>query len=477
MGVPLPTRDQRRAVVLARWRLRRALLDTLDEIKVKDGCQCSICIRSAIETDEPGVAERVAAKQSLLDVVDKIIRNQSGHYLAHSHDDANCVSYARNKQVKYLPERRTRTTLGRYIRRQFPDVAIKDEFLEQYTSKVMAMLTGTDDRFRIIEGREIVDAYRDEIGGHSCMTSGGSEYTEIYALNPDVVKMLVFDDGSMTGRCLIWKTNEGPIVADRIYPNGGRHIEEFKRYISEQGWHRREDNSYPQGQGFVGLDGDLTVTLEIPDPPIYPYMDSFRLYRESRDVSWSDNTITLHTMHGYNTLSSTEGDGPGHEDNRVSCYICNDRIDEDDVYTSNSGRIYCASCYNARFTSCGRCGDERASDSTHTVRTGRYSTEEWCGYCFEIHAFTCEGCGDNFHIDNRVVVEGGEYCSSCSSSSEECSGCGERFFESNMTERDGEWYCNDCLPEEGDDDDESESETEDDCEAADGQAAEVAATA
>ena len=150
MGVPLPTRDQRRAVVLARWRLRRALIDTLDEFRIRDGCQCSACIRVAIENDGTGVAERVAAKQSLFDVVDKIISNQSGHYLAHSHDDANCVSYARNKQVKYLPERRTRTTLGRYIRRQFPDVAIKDEFLEQYTSKVMATLTGTDDRFRII---------------------------------------------------------------------------------------------------------------------------------------------------------------------------------------------------------------------------------------------------------------------------------------------------------------------------------------
>lgn len=477
MGVPLPTRDQRRAVVLARWRLRRALLDALDEIRIRDGCQCYACTANAIASDEPGVAEKVAAKQSLLDVVDKIIRNQSGHCLAHSNDDANCVSYARNKQVKYLPERRTRTTLGRYIRRQFPDVAIKDEFLEQYTSKVMAKLIGTDDRFRIIEGSEIVDAYRDRIGGSSCMTGEGSKYTEIYALNPDVVKMLVFDDGSMTGRCLIWKTNEGPIVADRIYPNGGRHIEEFKRYISEQGWHRRENNSYPQGQGFDGIDGDLTVTLEIPDPPIYPYMDSFRLYRESRDVSWSDNTITLHTMYGISALSSTEGDGPGHEDNRVSCYICNDRIDEDDAYTSSSGQIYCESCYGARFTRCGLCGDECASDSAHTVRTGRYSTEEWCDDCFENDAFTCEDCGDNFHIDNRVVVEGDGYCSRCSSSSGECSGCGKRFFDSNMTERDGEWYCNDCLPEEGGDDDESESETEDDYKATDCQAAEVAATA
>ena len=308
------------------------------------------------------------------------------------------------------------------------------------------------------------------------MTDEGSKYTEIYALNPDVVKMLVFDDGSMTGRCLIWKTNEGPTVADRIYPNGGRHVEEFRRYISEQGWHQRENNSYPQGQGFVGLDGDLTVTLEIPDQPIYPYMDSFRLYR-SYDVSWSDNTITLHTMYGSSALDSTEGDGPGHEDNRPSCYACGDRIDEDDVCTSDSGNTYCVSCYGARFTRCERCGNERASDSTYTVRTGRCSTEEWCEHCFDNHAFICKGCGDNFLYDDRVVVEGDNYCSSCSRSSGGCSGCGERFFDSNMTERDGERYCNDCLPEEGDDDDESESETEDDCEAADGQAAEVAATA
>ena len=471
--LPTPTKDQRRAVVLARWKLRRAFLKTLDEINVDAGCGCQSCLNRSLE--DAGFKERYEAKQALASVVDAIVRNRNGHYLAHSHDCENAVSYARQEGMKFLPERRTRTTLGRYIRRNFPDCKVADDFLEQFTSKVMSKLTSADKRFSIVSGDDITRAYRDEIGGRSCMTGDDSDKVEIYAINPDVVRMLVYDDGdSLTGRCLIWKTNQGHTVADRIYPNSGRNIDEFKEYIKKHGWHMRENQSYPCGQGFIGLDRDedLTVTLKVPDPPIYPYMDTFRMYRSS-DVDWDNRTITLHTYDGTDRLDSTSGEGPGAGGRRVRCCACSDRVDDDDAYTNEYGDYFCRDCYYDRYTSCDRCGREVSTDDTCSVTVGRYSQESWCEPCVRNHAYECEQCNEYYSDEIRLAtVEGVLVCDSCHGGNfSTCHGCGNTFYDENLTERGDEYYCSDCLPDEKEEyDDESNAEATD----ADAETAEVA---
>ena len=341
----LPTREQRRAVVLARWRLRRVLLKSLKSLKLDIECECVYCIEQAIARS-PAFADRWKTIQELRRVVGDIVHNKKKHYLAHSHDDASAISYARCESMKFLPERRTKTTLGRYIKRQYPEVAIKEEFLEQFVARVMAELMPNESKFKLISGYDIKQAYRDEIGGESCMTGCDSDKVELYAVNPKVVSMLVYDDGEMTGRCLVWKTDQGHTVTDRIYPNSGRHIAEYEKYIEDQGWYRRSDNRAPCEQYIIGLESErLSVTLKIPDPPIWPYMDTFAYYSRS---DYDSNEITLRMSGGY-SLHSTSGEGPNCE--RISCSSCGDDIDEDDVHYSPGGDPYCESCFNDNYTS------------------------------------------------------------------------------------------------------------------------------
>lgn len=440
MGVPLPTREQRRAVVLARWRLRNSLLKTFDGIDIGLLCQCDYCVKQALASGELS-ADKWNAKLELRKIVDDIIHNKKGHYLAHSHDEANAVSYARCKSMKFLPERRTKTTLGRYIRRQYPDVVIKEEFLEQFVAKVMADLMPVDSKFKMISGPYIKQAYQDEIGGESCMTGDDSNKVKIYAINPDVVSMLVYDDGEMTGRCLVWKTDQGHTVTDRIYPNSGRHIAEYEKYISEQGWHRRSDNRAPScSQYIVGLEHErLSVTLKVPDPPIWPYIDTFAYYG-SRDIDYDNNKITL-KMNGDYSLHSTSGEGPDCE--RVECSSCGTGLDEEDALYSPGGDAYCESCFSENYTYCNRCGETVDSDDTHEVHVD-YSSEEWCEYCTNNHAIHCERCSQYVRNTCTTTVDGDAVCDSCAEESSECADCGGRFWNDDMEEVGGESYCCSC---------------------------------
>ena len=60
--LPNPTNEQRRAVVVARWRLRRALLATIGEIRINAyGCDCDSCIRSDIDNGNDALKAKVEA--------------------------------------------------------------------------------------------------------------------------------------------------------------------------------------------------------------------------------------------------------------------------------------------------------------------------------------------------------------------------------------------------------------------------------
>lgn len=451
MNLPMPTDDQRRAVLASRLRLRKALVDTLAKAD-----------------------ENSPKYPPFEEVVKAITSNKHRDWLAQSHDDDSLVSYARSSGVRFLPERRTKTTLARYIRRKWPDKDwINDADLERFCNKAMSLIRSSDSLFRLIDGSRITDAYRDQVGGHSCMTDDDCHKTAIYEHNPGVVQMLVFDDGSMTARALVWKTDQGKTAMDRIYPNSGRHIELFNKYARDNGWLVREGNRMPEGDvTFTDEDGDecseLTVSLDLPDPIIYPYMDSFRWVK-----TYDGDSVVLSTKHGRGRecLESTKGVGPGSEnDSSVECRDCGCRVDPEDSYSDDNGYDYCSDCYSERYRSCERCGCETARDDLASVHTGRY-TSEWCDDCRSNYATECEDCNEWFsNAGGRISeVDGEHYCDDCESSHTECCrACSETHLTENMEEHDGEWYCEGCVPE-------SEEEEDDAGETADEEATAVVA--
>lgn len=433
MNLPVPTDDQRRAVLASRLKLRKALLDTLDKI--------------GDDSKRPPFKE----------VVNAITSNKHRDWLAQSHDDERLVSYARSRGVRFLPERRTKTTLARYIRRKWPDKGwINDADLDCFCNKAMSLLLTDTSLFRMISGSKITKAYRDEIGGHSCMTGGDCDKVAIYEENPDKVQMLVFDDGHMTARALVWETDQGKTVMDRIYPNSGRHIELFKKHARDRGWLIRNGNSQPSGSvNFLDADDngvcEQTVSLDLPDPIIYPYMDSFRWVK-----SYDGDSVVLSTQYrsGRDCLSSTNGEGPGSEDDTsVECRDCGSRIDEDDSYTDDNGYSYCSDCYSERYGSCERCNCEISRDDLSSVHT-RHGEQGWCSDCISNYAETCCVCEETHDSSRMLEVDDEWYCTSCHSEHiYECHECEQEHHTDNMEEHDGEWYCPGCVPEEEEVDD------------------------
>lgn len=448
MNLPVPTDDQRRSVLASRLRLRKALVDTLRRIQIDE------------------------KKPAFEEVVKAITSNKHRDWLAQSHDDDSLMSYARSRGVRFLPERRTKTTLARYIRRKWPDKEwINDSDLECFCNRVMAVIRSSDSLFRLISGSRITQAYRDEVGGHSCMTGDDCEKVAIYERNPSVVQMLVFDDGSMTARALVWKTDQGKTAMDRIYPNSGRHIELFNKYARGNGWLVRVGNSMPKtGVDFKDADGDdcseLTVSLELPDTIIYPYMDSFRWVK-----SYDGDSVVLSTQYriGRHCLQSTDGEGPGSEgDDSRECRDCGCRVDPEDSYSDENGYTYCSDCYSERYGSCERCGYECNRDDLVTVHTSRYE-QDWCDDCRSSYAAECEDCNELFVISRINEIDGECYCENCESNHAECChACHETHLTENMEEHDGDWYCEGCVPE-------PEEEENDTGETADEEATAVAA--
>ena len=104
----------------------------------------------------------------------------------------------------------------------------KMHMIEKWIAEKVAKASKTWDCV-ILRGNAIKDAYFMAVGYASCMTSTKCALTEMYCVNPDKVGMVIAaPDLSRKGidlkkevcRALIWTTEGGDIVLDRVYPEG-----------------------------------------------------------------------------------------------------------------------------------------------------------------------------------------------------------------------------------------------------------------
>lgn len=136
--------------------------------------------------------------------------------------------------------------------------------------------------FTIYSGEDIVKVYATIF--ESCMTKNPG--LVIFQNNPEVVRVLVCNIAGSSARALIWKTNSGRFVLDRIYPNDSVAIPKMTEYALKQGWcvrkgHGAVDNSNSTSGAEVLMPGrpkpiclDEVVTLEIPEGLSF-YSDTF----------------------------------------------------------------------------------------------------------------------------------------------------------------------------------------------------------
>lgn len=170
----------------------------------------------------------------------------------------------------------------------------------------------------------------------SCMFR--AEYTKWYDDNTDVVKVVrILKEGEYIGRALLWTTEQGEQYLDRVYPSDcGAHTRAVRKWAQDQGIRCKEyDDMDDEDEAF-------TVTLKATEVG-YPYMDTFKYA-----TVLSDGRVHLSTIGGVYTLNSTDGEGPGWDDESYYCEHCEERVRGDvfEVVTNSRGwtSMWCESC-------------------------------------------------------------------------------------------------------------------------------------
>lgn len=333
-------------------------------------------------------------------VFDAIKANTNRHFLAWSLDNPLQVSYAGPKTHRHDSNRRLRTSLGRYIRRQLKlDVAFSCAQLDAFINATVCRRSN-EDKFRIVRGDALLEAYSEEIGGHSCMTGDHmTNVLEVYAANPDKVQLLIYRDGSMEARALLWHTDDGEVCLDRIYPNDGPHVRMIQEYGKKQGWLIRPHNSLPNNDTpFGGRNRQVTVI----GCRYWPYLDSFRF---ANDTPVAGQRITLSTACEQAVVFD---DTDGGYSSGPTCCCCEGNAGDD--YYVYRGDYLCQECYDDNYCTCENCDDISHYDDTIEMDGSLY-----CHHCINQIASRCDKCGDFTRDDNlSATCDSGEYfCETC----------------------------------------------------------------
>jgi hypothetical protein len=278
----------------------------------------------------------------------------------------------------------------------------------------------------LLSGDAIVEAYRNEIGGHSCMTDECCDLVTLYANISDRggCRLAVVRHGDQTARALLWETDKGLLV-DRIYPPRNSSVPSAmleswalanRYWIKEGDFAGGGTFSRATATGKLLQADTFSVALrdgDLPDDCQLPYVDSLRyLIGHKRalggyDVSAARLSTSTARAPGLMcvTLDSTEG-GPLRPSNE--CSNCGDRCRGDDAVMYD-GEVWCAVCHARAHPECQRCGCDVDTDEGHDDGDGWY-----CPDCARAADYeTCDECGRWVDSDDLVTVGHQSVCQTC----------------------------------------------------------------
>jgi hypothetical protein len=203
-----------------------------------------------------------------------LIRKDLIDFLSVNNYEEGMVSYARTVADRFNEKRRIKTTLGKYLSRKYS--VYMDLHCEKFIASIWAALADNyEPTIKILHGAALMSHYaslgRDN-ASKSCMTGASAWKIQLLEVNSNSVGLVIMDDEL---RALLWKTDDGAIVLDRIYPNGHWKIDMMKRWAAKQGYLTRVDNGLPKGKIIQLSDGSSrSVTLK-NFCDVYPYLDTF----------------------------------------------------------------------------------------------------------------------------------------------------------------------------------------------------------
>ena len=339
-------------------------------------------------------------------------------YAAFSGEESSKISYARRPGFNFDYSKRTKTTLGRFVRRimKISDETFSDECLHQLTNFVFALRLPVEGELKELKGNEIKEAYSRNCGLHTCMSGEDSHLVHMYTLNPDKVSLLVL--GKDMSRALLWTTDEGERVLDRIYPNDGGHIEAIHNWCEKNGIVFRKSTGAPCSCQSTILSDFKEHKITLRHNGMFPYLDTFCWGQ----VDDKKVIISNSKDFGDRVFHSTSGSS------YLRCSKCGDIVDETHEI---DGLIYCSECARRNHIRCWSCNTWQETDDGFTYAEDVEGF--FCANCARTLCVTCSDCGNSLrHRFNRVSDTGRIYCWDCAEeASRRCSFC-HNFYESGV---------------------------------------------
>jgi len=329
------------------------------------------------------------------------IRQDTVHFMALSHDTIGMYSYAREKDARYDVPHRIKSSFGKIVKKLYNPEWMRPETFGIIANKLTPIIwPGEEGKFfTVVTGEGVMEAYRHSFAQSSCMTGQqAQDWLELYHDNPDKVAMVKYNDGHTTARALLWTTDQGTKVLDRIYTlKGNLQLLAEKYHIwCDENQYAYRDNAGSRAHKecvFSGKKNDYTVT--VPRPEYMPYMDTF-LYGKLEEIGGESMLILSTQSPACNyryEFSHLYGDYDGtHSENE--CVHCGHGMNDDDCYYIGDGGPYCESCYNDHSSYCHYCEEVFWSEDVAVV-----DGDTWCPTCARDHAWYCEHC-DAYHSED-----------------------------------------------------------------------------
>lgn len=325
------------------------------------------------------------------------------------------------------PRMKLRT--ARYLTRKCKlNQILTDAEIRTLADKINGRLWTTDEmnNIELVHGQAITDAYRNGIGGNSCMSSCSADYTKLYAMNPERFRMIIVRNGADSARAIVHKLDNGEFLMDRIYTTAQNLKAIMIEYAESKNW-------YVKTAGINNHPGEIFVVsgLDYKDGEI-PYMDTMTCgIIESgllRIAYMGDCDYDLQSQDG-----SLE--------NGYCCESCGEHVHGDNIYhVGDYG--YCENCINNNFTWCESCDEYVDNDDTVCIEDINTYV---CSYCASSHYHKCVNCNEYNSLDGCYTIQDDILCQSCyEDSAGRCEDCNENFYNEDLVPLDNETVCRDC---------------------------------
>lgn len=212
----------------------------------------------------------------------------------------------------------------------------------------------------------------------------------------------------------VWVVDENELKVKAVYDLGGGEeldVAGCHPHVGPGGRICMGSASTPAEALFAGLNSDAFV----------------------KPVEWLPNALG----HRCGELDEAE-----EEEDRIYCRECEDQLQVDEAYYSESSYgVYCYDCYWERHWRCDRCDGEWCADgyeASYDVGGSIY-----CRECFTADYFLCEGCEETV---NHRDCAGDNRCQNCYAGLwESCVDCGNAHLRAdNMLDANGQ--CPNCRP-------------------------------